>query len=312
MFARAKCDFLRSHKPIPRDAIPSTIYTAADIKTFGATGAARMDLQHRNNVKVMGDGPSTLIFSHGFGCDQSMWRYLAEGFTDRFTVVLYDLVGAGESDLEAYDREKYNSLAGYARDLNEIIDHYARGPVIVVGHSVSSMIGTLADRQAPGSIAAHIMIGPSPCYIDTDDYVGGFKLEDIHSLLDILDSNYLGWSSTMAPVIMGTPGQPALSEELTNSFCRTEPDIAKQFARVTFMSDNRQDIVGLATPTLILQSTDDLIAPLAVGDYLHAVLPNSTLCLVANVGHCPHMSAPSACSEAMENFLSPWIREHVN
>lgn len=312
MFARAKCDFLRSHKPIPRDATPSTIYTAADIKTFGATGAARMDLQHRNNVKVMGDGPSTLIFSHGFGCDQSMWRYLAEGFTDRFTVVLYDLVGAGESDLEAYDREKYNSLAGYARDLNEIIDHYARGPVIVVGHSVSSMIGTLADRQAPGSIAAHIMIGPSPCYIDTDDYVGGFKLEDIHSLLDILDSNYLGWSSTMAPVIMGTPGQPALSEELTNSFCRTEPDIAKQFARVTFMSDNRQDIVGLATPTLILQSTDDLIAPLAVGDYLHAVLPNSTLCLVANVGHCPHMSAPSACSEAMENFLSPWIREHVN
>ena len=304
MFARAKCDFLRSHKPIPRDAIPSTIYTAADIKTFGATGAARMDLQHRNNVKVMGDGPSTLIFSHGFGCDQSMWRYLAEGFTDRFTVVLYDLVGAGESDLEAYDREKYNSLAGYARDLNEIIDHYARGPVIVVGHSVSSMIGTLADRQAPGSIAAHIMIGPSPCYIDTDDYVGGFKLEDIHSLLDILDS--------MAPVIMGTPGQPALSEELTNSFCRTEPDIAKQFARVTFMSDNRQDIVGLATPTLILQSTDDLIAPLAVGDYLHAVLPNSTLCLVANVGHCPHMSAPSACSEAMENFLSPWIGEHVN
>jgi len=271
-----------------------------------------MDLQHRNNVKVMGDGPSTLIFSHGFGCDQSMWRYLAEGFTDRFTVVLYDLVGAGESDLEAYDREKYNSLAGYARDLNEIIDHYARGPVIVVGHSVSSMIGTLADRQAPGSIAAHIMIGPSPCYIDTDDYVGGFKLEDIHSLLDILDSNYLGWSSTMAPVIMGTPGQPALSEELTNSFCRTEPDIAKQFARVTFMSDNRQDIVGLATPTLILQSTDDLIAPLAVGDYLHAVLPNSTLCLVANVGHCPHMSSPSACSEAMENFLSPWIREHVN
>lgn len=312
MFARTKCDFLRSHKPIPRDAIPSTIYTAADIKTFGATGAARMDLQHRNNVKVMGDGPSTLIFSHGFGCDQSMWRYLAEGFTDRFTVVLYDLVGAGESDLEAYDREKYNSLAGYARDLNEIIDHYARGPVIVVGHSVSSMIGTLADRQAPGSIAAHIMIGPSPCYIDTDDYVGGFKLEDIHSLLDILDSNYLGWSSTMAPVIMGTPGQPALSEELTNSFCRTEPDIAKQFARVTFMSDNRQDIVGLATPTLILQSTDDLIAPLAVGDYLHAVLPNSTLCLVANVGHCPHMSAPSACSEAMENFLSPWIGEHVN
>lgn len=271
-----------------------------------------MDLQHRNNIKVMGDGPSTLIFSHGFGCDQTMWRYLAERFTAHFKVVLYDLVGAGQSDLNAYDREKYNALSGYAQDLSDIIDHYARGPVIIVGHSVSSMIGALADRQFPGRIAAHVMIGPSPCYIDSEDYVGGFKLEDIHSLLDTLDSNYLGWSSTMAPVIMGAPGQPALGEELTNSFCRTEPEIAKQFARVTFMSDNRQDIAGLTTPTLILQSTDDLIAPVAVGEYLHAVLPNSTLSLVDNVGHCPHMSAPSACSEAMECFLAPWMDKNVD
>ncbi|MFJ2684979.1 alpha/beta fold hydrolase [Pseudomonas sp. NPDC087342] len=271
-----------------------------------------MDLQHRNNVKVLGEGPSTLVFSHGFGCDQTMWRYLVDHFTGRFKVVLYDLVGAGQSDLDAYDREKYNSLAGYARDLSEIIDQYASGPVIVVGHSVSGMIGALADRLSPGKIAAHVMIGPSPCYIDVDDYVGGFKLEDIHSLLDTLDSNYLGWSSTMAPVIMGAPGQPALGEELTNSFCRTEPEIAKQFARVTFLSDNRQDIAGLTTPTLIVQSTDDLIAPVAVGEYLHAVLPNSTLSLVANVGHCPHMSAPSACSKAMDQFLSPWMGANVD
>ncbi|MEO6679911.1 MAG: alpha/beta hydrolase [Pseudomonas sp.] len=270
-----------------------------------------MDLQHRNNVKVLGEGPSTLIFSHGFGCDQTMWRYLVDHFTGRFKVVLYDLVGAGRSDLSAYDREKYNSLAGYAQDLSEIIDHFATGPVILVGHSVSGMIGALADRLSPGKIAAHVMIGPSPCYIDADDYVGGFKLEDIHSLLDTLDSNYLGWSSTMAPVIMGAPGQPALGEELTNSFCRTEPEIAKQFARVTFMSDNRHDVAGLTTPTLILQSTDDLIAPVAVGEYLHAVLPNSTLSLVANVGHCPHMSAPSACSEAMVSFLTPWMGANV-
>jgi len=150
------------------------------------------------------------------------------------------------------------------------------------------------------------MIGPSPRYIDIDDYVGGFKRSDIDDLLDTLDSNYLGWSSAMAPVIMGAPGQPALSDELTDSFCRTEPDIAKQFARVTFMSDNRQDVIGLTTPVLILQSSDDLIAPVAVGEYLHRVLPNSTYCLVANVGHCPHMSAPQACAAAMDTFLAPW------
>lgn len=271
-----------------------------------------MNLQHRNNIKVLGEGPSTLIFSHGFGCDQTMWRYLLDHFASRFKVVLYDLVGAGQSDLDAYDRDKYNSLAGYAQDLSEIIDRFATGPVILVGHSVSAMIGALADRQCPGRIAAHVMIGPSPCYIDSDDYVGGFSLEDIHSLLDTLDSNYLGWSSTMAPVIMGAPGQPALGEELTNSFCRTDPAIARQFARVTFMSDNRQDVMGLTTPTLILQSTDDLIAPVHVGEYLHGVLPNSTLCLVANVGHCPHMSVPCACSAAMDSFLSPWVGAHVD
>ncbi|MCX2897880.1 alpha/beta fold hydrolase [Pseudomonas mandelii] len=270
-----------------------------------------MDLQHRNNVTVLGSGPSTLILSHGFGCDQSMWNYLYPHFTGRFRVVMLDLVGAGRSDLSAYDPQKYNSLAGYARDLNEIIDEYAQGPVILVGHSVSAMIGVLADRQLPDRIAAHVMIGPSPCYIDSDNYVGGFKLEDIHSLLDTLDSNYLGWSSTMAPVIMGAPGQPALSEELTNSFCRTEPEIAKQFARTTFMSDNRQDVAGLTTPTLILQSTDDLIAPIAVGEYLRTVIPNSSYCLVDNVGHCPHMSAPGACSTAMDDFLQRWAGTDV-
>lgn len=266
-----------------------------------------MSIQHRNNVKVIGTGSATLVFSHGFGCDQTMWCYLVDHFTSRFKVVLYDLVGAGLSDLGAYDREKYNSLEGYAHDLAEVIDQFASGPVILVGHSVSAMIGALADRQLGDRIAAHVMIGPSPCYIDSENYTGGFKLDDIHSLLDTLDSNYLGWSSTMAPVIMGTPGQPALGETLTNSFCRTDPEIAKQFARVTFMSDNRKDVAGLTTPTLILQSTEDFIAPIAVGEYLHDVLPNSRLCLVSNVGHCPHMSAPSACSEAMDGFLLPWI-----
>ncbi|NWC93804.1 MULTISPECIES: alpha/beta fold hydrolase [unclassified Pseudomonas] len=265
-----------------------------------------MDLAQRNNVNVSGQGPATLVFSHGFGCDQSMWRYLAPSFSDRFRVVLYDLVGAGRSDLRAYDKTQYERLGRYAQDLGEIIHQFAEGPVILVGHSVSAMIGALADRQAPGQIAGHVMIGPSPCYIDSGDYVGGFTLKDIQSLLDTLDSNYLGWSSTMAPAIMGAPDQPALGEELTNSFCRTEPDIAKQFARVTFMADNRADVNGLQTPTLILQSTDDLIAPVAVGEYLHAIMPNSEFCLVDNVGHCPHMSAPEACRVAMDGFLRPW------
>ncbi|NWE21130.1 alpha/beta fold hydrolase [Pseudomonas sp. P7548] len=265
-----------------------------------------MDLHHRNNVSVMGHGTSTLVFSHGFGCNQAMWNDLAPQFFERFRVVMYDLVGAGLSDLSAFDKAKYSTLDGYARDLNELIDAFAVGPVILVSHSVSAMIGTLADRQVPGRIAAHVMIGPSPRYIDDVGYIGGFTRSDIDDLLDTLDSNYLGWSSTMAPVIMGAPGQPALSEELTDSFCRTEPEIAKQFARVTFLSDNRQDVAGLTTPVLILQSSDDLIAPVAVGEYLHSVLPNSTYCLVDNVGHCPHMSAPKACAAAMEAFLAPW------
>lgn len=270
-----------------------------------------MDLRHRNNVSVMGSGASTLVFSHGFGCNQAMWSNLAPLFSARFRVVMYDLVGAGLSDLNAFDKAKYGALDGYARDLNEIIQVFAEGPVILVSHSVSAMIATLADRQAPGRIAAHVMIGPSPRYIDADGYVGGFKRSDIEDLLDTLDSNYLGWSSAMAPVIMGAPGQPELSDALADSFCRTEPEIAKQFARVTFMSDNRQDVAGLNTPVLILQSSDDLIAPVVVGEYLHRVLPNSTYRLIDNVGHCPHMSAPQACAAAMETFLAPWAASHA-
>ncbi|WP_458375433.1 alpha/beta fold hydrolase [Pseudomonas pergaminensis] len=271
-----------------------------------------MDLLHRNNVSVMGNGTSTLVFSHGFGCNQAMWNYLAPHFLERFRVVMYDLVGAGLSDLGAFDKAKYGTLEGYARDLNEIIEAYAVGPVILVGHSVSAMIGALADRLAPGRISAHVMIGPSPRYIDEDGYIGGFKRGDIEDLLDTLDSNYLGWSSAMAPAIMGAPDQPALGEALTESFCRTEPEIAKQFARVTFMSDNRQDVIGLATPVLILQSTDDLIAPVAVGEYLHSVLSHSRYCLVENIGHCPHMSAPQACAAAMDDFLAPWAVARVS
>jgi sigma-B regulation protein RsbQ len=263
-----------------------------------------MNLQQRNNIHVQGDGKQTIIFAHGFGCDQNMWRFMAPRFADRFRVVTLDLVGAGGSDLRAYDRSKYESLQGYADDLIEIACEYGIGPVQFVGHSVSAMIGMLADLKAPSTFASHMMIGPSPCYINEGDYVGGFTQEDIDSLLDTLESNYLGWASNMAPAIMGVPDRPEFGAELTASFCRTDPEIAKQFAKVTFMSDNRKDLANFRTPTLIIQSSDDLIAPMAVGEYMHRALPHSMLRVVTNIGHCPHLSAPSESSAAMDEFLA--------
>jgi sigma-B regulation protein RsbQ len=267
----------------------------------GILGA--VSTERRNNVHVSGAGPATMFFAHGFGCDQNMWRLLAPAYEKRYRTVLFDLVGSGSSDLSAYDPVKYGSLQGYADDVVEIAREFGEGPGIFVGHSVSAMIGLLADLSDPGRFAAHIMIGPSPSYINDGDYVGGFSQKDIESLLETLESNYLGWSSNMAPAIMGAPEQPELAVELTNSFCRTDPEIAKQFARVTFLSDVRPALPRLTTPTLIVQCDDDLIAPVAVGEYLHRVLPHSTLSVIANVGHCPHLSAPSASTAAIDAFL---------
>jgi sigma-B regulation protein RsbQ len=263
-----------------------------------------MNAQKRNNVHISGDGASTMIFAHGFGCDQHMWRLIQPGFARRYRTVLFDLVGSGNSDLAAYDRRKYASLQGYADDVVEIAREFVGGPTIFVGHSVSAMIGMLADLSAPGLFAAHAMVGPSPAYINDGDYVGGFTRADIDGLLETLESNYLGWSSAMAPAIMGAPDRPELGEELTNSFCRTDPEIAKQFARVTFLSDHRADLVRLRTPTLILQSSDDLIAPRPVGEYMHRSLPDSVLEVIRNVGHCPHLSEPEATAQAIGRFLA--------
>ena len=208
-----------------------------------------------------------------------MWRYLHPDFADRHKIVLFDLVGSGQSDLSAYDYAKYGSLHGYAADLLEIMDEFASGPIIYVGHSVSAMIGMLAAIEAPERFVANVMVGPSPSFINDGEYVGGFTRSDIDGLLETLESNYLGWSSTMAPVIMGSPDQPELGVELTNSFCRTDPEIAKHFARVTFLADHRADLKRVTTPTLILQSSDDLLAPLGVGEYMLAQIPAVHLAL---------------------------------
>jgi len=263
-----------------------------------------MSLQRRNNINIHGAGQATMVLVHGFGCDQSMWRHMVPAFQDSHRIIVFDLVGSGGSDLSAYDQTKYGTLHGYAQDLLEILDHYADGPVVLVAHSVSAMIGLLAANAAPARFAAQIMVGPSACYIDDESYRGGFSRADIEDLLDTMAGNYLGWSSTMAPAIMGAADQPELSVELTNSFCRTDPDIAKHFARVTFLSDHRADLAHCTIPTLVMQCTDDLIAPREVGEFIQRAITGSKLVLIDNTGHCPHLSAPDASIAAMREFLA--------
>src|SRR5215210_4286318 len=232
----------------------------------------------RNNIKISGkEGGRPVVFAHGFGCDQNMWRYVVPAFEDDYRVVLFDHVGAGNSDASAYSRARYGSLDGYAEDVLEILHELELRDTIFVGHSVSAMVGVLAAKREPERFESLILIGPSPRYVDDGDYVGGFTLEDIEGLLESLESNYLGWSAAMVPVIMGNGDRPELGEELTNSFCRTDPKIAQHFARVTFLSDNRSDLAGVDIPALVLQCSEDAIAPPAVGEYVHRSLPRSEL-----------------------------------
>jgi len=261
-----------------------------------------MTLQRKHNINILGEGPP-IVFLHGFGCDQNMWRFVVPAFARNHTVILYDLVGSGNSELAAYDHGKYGTLHGHADDLLDIVRSVATAPVTVVGHSVSSMISLLATNKAPDLFKAQVMVGPSACYIDDADYRGGFSRADIEELLETMESNYLGWSAAVAPQIMGAPDQPALREELTNSFCRTDPEIAKHFARVTFLSDHRADLRFCRLPTLILQCTDDFVAPVEVGQYIHRAIPGSEYVLIDNTGHCPHLSAPDASVAAIRRFV---------
>jgi sigma-B regulation protein RsbQ len=263
-----------------------------------------VDVVERNNVRVLGnpDGPP-MLFAHGFGCDQNMWRLVTPGFEADHRVVLFDHVGAGGSDLGAYDRGKYSTLGGYADDVVEICEALDLTGVVFVGHSVSAVIGVLAADRAPERFAKLVLVGPSPRYIDDEGYVGGFGRDDIEELLDSLDSNYLGWSTAMAPVIIGNPDRPELGDELTASFCRTDPDIARHFARVTFTSDNRADLATVRIPTLVLQCSEDVIAPPEVGEYVHRRIPGSQLVHLDATGHCPNLSAPEETTAAIRAFL---------
>lgn len=268
-------------------------------------GKPMTDVLRRNNVSFVGDPTKpVLMFAHGFGCNQETWNLVAPHFEADHGVILFDHVGAGGSDASAYDRGKYDSLDGYASDVLEIIDALGVSDVIFVGHSVSAMIGVLAANRDPSKFRGLVLVSPSPRYTDQGSYRGGFTQHDIESLLDALDANYLGWSRDTAPLIMGNPDRPALGGQLTDSFCRIDPEIARHFARVTFLSDNRADLPFVSVPTLVLQCSSDVIAPLAVGQYVHAEIEGSRFTLLNATGHVPILSAPDEVVAEIRSFVA--------
>ncbi|GGK97664.1 hydrolase [Salinibacterium xinjiangense] len=270
-----------------------------------AEAPAILGAVERNNVIVTGgDAARPMIFAHGFGCSHEAWRDVAPRFIDSHRVITFDQVGAGASNLAAYDRGKYDSLHGYADDLIEIIDELNLTDIVYVGHSVSCMIGVLASIRRPELFGALILIGSSPRYVDAEGYTGGFSEADIEALLDSLDANYLGWSAKMAPAIAGNAERPEVGERLVQSFCSIDPQIASQFARVTFLSDSRDDLPKVTTPTLVLQSSDDILAPLPVGHYVHEHIRGSQLVVMTSRGHMPNLSNPDQLVREIRDFLS--------
>ncbi len=264
---------------------------------------AQPDVVHRNNVRVSGHGDQAIVFAHGFGCDQRMWRWITPAFEKDFTVVLFDYVGFGKSDVTAYDAARYGTLHGFVQDLVEVCDALALRGAVFVGHSVSSMIGALAATKRPELFEKLVMIGPSPRYIDDDGYHGGFTTDDIVGLLDLMDKNYIGWGATLAGIVMKNPDRPELAEDLAEVFCSTDPKVARNFAEVTFFGDNRDDLERVSTPSLVLQCSDDSSAPDDVGQYVHQRLRESTFRRLRATGHCPQLSHPEETIEAIRDFL---------
>ncbi len=258
----------------------------------------------RNNVKTFGRGTQPMLFAHGFGCDQTMWRFITPAFENDYRIVLFDYVGSGNSDLSAWDSERYSALDGYAQDVLDICETLGLRDVIFVGHSVSSMVGVLAANRAPERFSRLIMVGPSPRYINDTDYVGGFERTDIEGLFELMDRNYIGWANFLAPVIMKNDDRPELTKELNDSFCSTDPKITRRFAETTFFADNRADVPRVRVPSLIMQCSEDAIAPIEVGNFLHRTMPQSTLRLMKATGHCPHISHPEETIEAIRTYLA--------
>lgn len=257
----------------------------------------------RNNVQIFGEGDKTILFAHGFGCDQNMWRYITPAYKENYKIVLFDYVGCGNSNLGSYNDERYSTLNGYAHDIIEICNALNLKDIIFAGHSVSAMIGVLAYVQAPQLFQKMIFVCPSPRYINDEGYIGGFEKQELEELLHLMDSDYMGWAGFLAPIVMKNHDKPELTEELKKSFCSADPVITKKFAQVTFFSDNRKDLNNINIPTLILQCAHDLIAPNEVGDFVHKNIPGSTLVNMEATGHCPHMSHPEETIKKINEFL---------
>lgn len=263
-----------------------------------------MNVLARNNVNISGKGTQPLLFAHGFGCDQNMWRFIAPEFESDYRVIRFDYVGSGRSDLSAYNDVKYSTLDGYARDVLDIVRELDLRDVIFVGHSVSSMIGVIAANEEPDRFERLIMIGPSPRYINEGEYIGGFEQKDIEGLFDMMDRNFIGWANFLAPAIMKNPDRPALGKELTDSFCSTDPVIARNFAKATFYSDNRDDLKNVKVPSLVLQCAEDIVAPTQVGEFVKGQLANSEIRYMKATGHCPHMSHPEETTDLIREYLA--------
>jgi sigma-B regulation protein RsbQ len=262
------------------------------------------DIIKRNNVTVKGSGAQTILFAHGFGCDQNMWRFVTPAFENDYKIVLFDYVGCGKSDVSAYNADRYSNLQGYAQDVLEICSALELEEVIFIGHSVSSMIGLLAAVENPDIFSCMVFIGPSARYINDVGYFGGFSREDLDGLLDVMDNNFIGWANFLAPVVMKNGERPELTKELEESFCSTDPIITRRFAEVTFFSDNRDDLSNLTMPCLVLQCSDDAIAPDEVGMYIHNQIKGSTYEKMQATGHCPHMSHPEETVALIQKFLT--------
>ncbi|WP_280194668.1 alpha/beta fold hydrolase [Nocardia farcinica] len=265
-----------------------------------------MDVRSRNRIVVTGQaGAPVVVLAHGFGCDQNLWRLVVPLLAPDFTLVLFDHVGSGGSDLSAWNADRYGTMQGYADDVVEVCRAIDAGPVVFVGHSVAATMGVLAAAAEPELFRGLVLLAPSPCFIDDParGYRGGFSAADIDELLESLDANYLGWSGAVAPMITGNPDRPELAAELENSFCRTDPDIARVFARVTFLSDNRDDLAAVTVPTLVAQCSQDAIAPPEVGEFVRAQIPGSDLLTLSATGHCPQLAAPEETAAAIAAFV---------
>ena len=262
------------------------------------------DILNRNNVTVHGNGKQTMLFMHGFGCDQTVWKYISPAFSADYKLVLVDLVGAGKSDYSAYNKSRYSTLDGYAEDIIEICEALELSDIIFIGHSVSCMIGALASIAKPFLFKNLIFIGPSPRYLNDNNYNGGYEREDINLLFELMDDDFIAWSNAMAPAIMGIENSTDLGESLAASFCTLDPAIAKDFARVTFLSDNRKDLPLIIIDSLTLQCKHDILAPVEVGYYINKETKNNTLVLLEATGHCPHQSAPQQTINAIKSFLA--------